>query len=177
MWTRGRTGPALVLCATVMSSGCDGSDRGPVQLSPSPVLAGTYALTIRLPEHCGGRPGVVDTLQYDARLESTTFAYTSTQVQGGGYRKRTGLGELWHPAGARSFSLSWNIWDGAGCGGEQQYEDLDDGTSRAICGGGPARLTGNVIVADVDAELVINRVTGPSTACIGRFTFTFEPAP
>jgi hypothetical protein len=177
MWTRRRTERAVLVCVTLLGSGCDGTDHVPSQPSLGPVFAGTYKLTIRRPDHCNGRPGVVDTLQYDARLEPTPFAYTAIQVQGEGYTKPTGLGEIWHAAGTRNLSLSWNIYDPSGCSSDRQYEDLGNGTSRAICGTGPGRLNGNIIAADVDGELVIHRVTGLSTVCVGRFAFTFEPVP
>ena len=177
MWTRGRTERTLLLCATLLGSGCEGTAHVPSQPSLGPDLAGTYELTIRLPDHCGERLEGVNTLQYDARLVATPYAYTAIQVQGEGYRNPTGLGEIWHPAGTRNLSLSWNIYDPAGCSSDRQYEDLGNGTARAICGTGPGRLDGNIITADVDGELVIHRVTGLSTVCVGRFAFTFEPTP
>ena len=173
MKTPEKVGCALLVSVTALGSGCGRPGEILPQPSPVPALAGTYALTVRRPDHCNETPGLPDTLRYHATLESTPFAYTSIRVRGEGYSQPTGVGEVWHPSAQRTLWVSWNIFDVGGCGGG--YSEIINGTSRMICGEGPARLDGSIIVAQVEAEAVIYSERGPSTRCSGHFTFTFEP--
>jgi hypothetical protein len=169
----------VVFCMLAAIGACDSPTRPtpvarppfvPPAVTPGPAnLAGSYALTIDIPDACDAVPAGQRRRQYAATLATTAYAYLSVYLVGGGYADRTVVGDIWY-SGQSPATIDWNNFDIGGCDG--WLEDLPGGDTLMICGNGPAVVDEHSIVATMSASAIVDS-GGRRTSCSHDFLFTF----
>jgi hypothetical protein len=169
----------LTACVLVAMAGCDSPTRPapfvrppvvpPIPTVPALELAGTYTLTIDIPDTCTALPPAERRRQYVATLSKSTFAYLTVRVVGGGYAEQTVVGEVWY-TGQNPATIDWNNFDIGGCDG--WLETLPGGDTLMICGNGAGAVDETSIVGTVSASAIVDS-HGLRTSCGHPFLFTF----
>ena len=132
--------------------------------SPGASLAGSYDLTIGIPDRCAEAAGIPQTLVYAATLDATPFGYLSMSI---GTAAR---GDVW-PQGTTSVRLSLNNFDINGCDGAP--ERLPDGRLFNICATGALAVSGPTIAGSVEGTTWMGAGQSVTGLCSGAHHFTF----
>ena len=170
--------------AGILAIACQGPTRpGPVAVpaTPSPPvtnglltgLAGSYSLTIDIPDACAQLPEAERRRTYYATLESTPYPYLVIRVAGEGYALPTLTGELWNN-GESGVALDWNNFDIGGCDGRE--ESLPDGGTLMICGNGVGMVDGTTIEGNLFGQVRLGPPGGAQVTCQATFPIIFRRA-
>ena len=177
-----RLAVALVGCLLVVA--CDGPMRPAPPTAPSPApssnisnrldaLAGTYVVTIDLPETCAELPETERHRTYAATLEKSPYSSLGIRIAGAGYATPTVVGDMWDD-GVGKVRLDWNNFDIGGCDGLP--ESMPDGRPLMICGRGDGVIEGPTIAGNLRGQVFLETEGKGDLSCTGTFPLTFRRA-